>query len=122
MQILVGPNCFSAGNDIETHRSSNKRKGSNSMNILYGVQATGNGHISRSREVIRNLKMLGHKVRVILSGRDPALLWDMEVFEPYDAFRGLTFKKLSLGGLPRRSSLASFQPADIASNYPASSG
>ncbi len=61
------------------------------MKILYGVQATGNGHISRSREVIRNLKNLGHDVRVILSGRDPSLLWDMEVFEPFDAFRGLTF-------------------------------
>ena len=61
------------------------------MNILYGVQATGNGHISRSREVIRNLKSLGHNVQVILSGRDPAQLWDMEIFQPYKALRGLTF-------------------------------
>jgi uncharacterized protein (TIGR00661 family) len=61
------------------------------MNILYGVQATGNGHISRSREVIRYLKEMGHSVQVLLSGRDPAQLWDMEVFEPYAAFRGLTF-------------------------------
>jgi uncharacterized protein (TIGR00661 family) len=61
------------------------------MNILYGVQATGNGHISRSREVIQHLKDLGHAVRVILTGRDPALLWEMETFEPYDTFRGLTF-------------------------------
>lgn len=61
------------------------------MNILYGVQATGNGHISRSREVIRNLKSLGHDVQVILSGRDPAQLWDMDVFQPYKALRGLTF-------------------------------
>ena len=61
------------------------------MNILYGVQATGNGHISRSREVIRNLKSLGHDVQVILSGRDPEQLWDMDVFQPYKALRGLTF-------------------------------
>ncbi|MGD8901501.1 MAG: glycosyltransferase family protein, partial [Desulfobacterales bacterium] len=61
------------------------------MKILYGVQATGNGHISRSREVIQHLKDLGHEVRVILTGRDPALLWEMETFEPYDTFRGLTF-------------------------------
>jgi uncharacterized protein (TIGR00661 family) len=61
------------------------------MKILYGVQATGNGHISRSREVIRHLKDLGHEIRVILSGRDPSLLWEMEIFEPYDTFRGLTF-------------------------------
>jgi uncharacterized protein (TIGR00661 family) len=55
------------------------------------VQATGNGHISRSREVIRELKELGHNVRVILSGRDSSLLWEMEVFRPYETFRGLTF-------------------------------
>ncbi|MBN1830837.1 MAG: hypothetical protein JW896_01870 [Deltaproteobacteria bacterium] len=61
------------------------------MKILYGVQATGNGHISRSREVIRRLKEMGQDVQVIFSGRDPSLLWDIETFEPYDAFRGLTF-------------------------------
>jgi uncharacterized protein (TIGR00661 family) len=61
------------------------------MKILYGVQATGNGHISRSREVIRRLKNMGHDIQVIFSGRDPSLLWETEVFEPYDAFRGLTF-------------------------------
>ena len=36
------------------------------MKILYGVQATGNGHISRSREVIRNLKNMGQDVQVYL--------------------------------------------------------
>ncbi len=61
------------------------------MDILYGVQATGNGHISRSREVVRNLKALGHSVHVILSGRDPALLKEMDVFEPFQVYRGLTF-------------------------------
>lgn len=61
------------------------------MKILYGVQGTGNGHISRSREIIRCLKSDGHEVRVIVSGRDPALLWDMEFFEPFTALKGLTF-------------------------------
>jgi uncharacterized protein (TIGR00661 family) len=61
------------------------------MKILYGVQGTGNGHISRSRELVRYLKEDGHEVQVIVSGRDPALLWDMEIFEPYTALRGLTF-------------------------------
>lgn len=61
------------------------------MKILYGVQGTGNGHLSRSRELIRYLKQDGHEVRVIVSGRDPALLWDMEIFEPYTALQGLTF-------------------------------
>ncbi len=61
------------------------------MNILYGVQATGNGHISRSREIISCLRKRGHNIFVILSGRDPALLWDMDEFKPYNTFKGLTF-------------------------------
>lgn len=61
------------------------------MNILYGVQATGNGHISRSREIVRSLKEKGHNVFVILSGRDPALLWDIDAFKPYKVYKGLTF-------------------------------
>ena len=61
------------------------------MNILYGVQGTGNGHISRSREVIRCLRERGHHVEVIISGRDPDSLWDLEDFEPYLVYQGLTF-------------------------------
>ena len=61
------------------------------MNILYGVQATGNGHISRSREIIRCLKEKGHNVFVILSGREPSLLWDIDELKPFDTYKGLTF-------------------------------
>ena len=61
------------------------------MKILFGVQATGNGHISRSREIVRELKALGHDVRTVLSGRDPRELREIEIFEPYQSFRGLTF-------------------------------
>ena len=61
------------------------------MRILFGVQATGNGHISRSRELVRCLKASGHDVRVILSGRKPELLWGIEEFEPFTALEGLTF-------------------------------
>lgn len=60
------------------------------MRILYGVQTTGNGHISRSREIIRYLKMFGHDVHVLLSGRKQSELSEMELFEPFDVFRGLT--------------------------------
>jgi uncharacterized protein (TIGR00661 family) len=62
------------------------------MKILYGVQTTGNGHISRSREVIRALKSLGHEVHVLLSGRKPAMPSDLKAFEPYQVFEGLTFR------------------------------
>lgn len=61
------------------------------MRILYGIQATGNGHISRSREIVSKLKAIGHEVSVIFSGRDPNLLKEVEIFKPYVAFQGLTF-------------------------------
>lgn len=60
------------------------------MKILFGVQCTGNGHISRSREIVRELKTLGHSVLCVLSGRDPAELREMEVFEPYVVYSGLS--------------------------------
>jgi uncharacterized protein (TIGR00661 family) len=61
------------------------------VKILFGVQATGNGHISRAREMIRALREAGDEVHVLLSGRDRDKLWDMEVFEPYVVRRGLTY-------------------------------
>jgi len=61
------------------------------MQILYGIQTTGNGHICRSREVIRELKKLGHEVHVLFSGRKPAMLSELEEFEPHQTFNGLTF-------------------------------
>lgn len=62
------------------------------MNILYGVQATGNGHINRSREVVKELKSRGHSVLTVFSGRDSDKFWDIEDFSPYLMFRGMTFK------------------------------
>jgi uncharacterized protein (TIGR00661 family) len=61
------------------------------VKILYGVQATGNGHISRSQEVIVELKQLGHQVTVLLSGKTLSAMWDLEALIPYHIFRGLTF-------------------------------
>jgi len=61
------------------------------MKILYGVQATGNGHISRSREVLLALRQAGHEVEVIFSGRDPEQLWGVDEFKPFTVYRGLTF-------------------------------
>ena len=61
------------------------------MNILYGIQATGNGHITRSKLLVKQLRDSGHKVHVILSGRSPEKLWDVEDLLPYDVFPGLTY-------------------------------
>ena len=61
------------------------------MKILYGVQATGNGHISRSREVVKALKALGHHVQVLISGRAPHQLPTLPEFGDYITRRGFTF-------------------------------
>lgn len=61
------------------------------MRILYGVQATGNGHITRSLEIIGHLRRLGHEVTVVLSGRDPKKLWDVAGLAPMSTRKGFTF-------------------------------
>lgn len=60
------------------------------MKILFGVQGTGNGHISRSRELVRKLKEDGHEVDVIISGRSEDELQEVEVFEPFSVLKGFT--------------------------------
>ena len=61
------------------------------MNILYGVNATGNGHISRSRITISELRKRGHNVTVLFSGRDVKDFFDLEEFRPYIIKKGFTF-------------------------------
>lgn len=61
------------------------------MKILYGVQTTGNGHICRSGEIIRSLKIRGHDVHVIFSGRASSLLQEIKICKPYITCQGLTF-------------------------------
>ncbi len=65
------------------------------MKILYGVQGTGNGHITRARmmaksfaEVAANNKL---EVTFFFSGRDKDQYFDMECFGDYRCQRGLTF-------------------------------
>lgn len=60
------------------------------MNILFGVQGTGNGHISRSRELVGKLREHGHDVSVIISGRKEEELKEIDVFNPYRVLKGLT--------------------------------
>tara|TARA_B100001996_G_C18598155_1_gene568754 strand:- start:117 stop:1136 length:1020 start_codon:yes stop_codon:yes gene_type:complete len=61
------------------------------MKILYGIAATGNGHISRSRIIVDVLRKKGHLVDVILSGRDEKDLFDIDDLKPFKVKRGFTF-------------------------------
>ena len=61
------------------------------MKILYGIAATGNGHISRSRMIVKALKEKGHSVDVLLSGREKKDLFDINEFKPFQIRKGFTF-------------------------------
>lgn len=61
------------------------------MKILYGVQATGNGHITRARAMAPALQTAGLDVDYLFSGREPEKLFDMELFGDYRCRKGLTF-------------------------------
>lgn len=61
------------------------------MKILYGVQATGNGHTARARVMAPALAEVGIEVDYLFSGRPEAELFDMACFGDYQVRRGLTF-------------------------------
>jgi uncharacterized protein (TIGR00661 family) len=65
--------------------------GGGTVKILYGVQATGNGHITRARVMAPALKAAGIEVDYLFSGRPKEALFDMECFGDYQVFRGMTF-------------------------------
>ncbi len=61
------------------------------MKLLYGVQATGNGHISRARVMAPWLEKAGIEVTYLFSGRPWEQLFEMDAFGDYQWRRGLTF-------------------------------
>jgi len=61
------------------------------MKILYGVQGTGNGHITRARIMAKALMEAGAQVDWVFSGRERSGFFDMDAFGNYQSYRGLTF-------------------------------
>ncbi|MGL5739815.1 MAG: MJ1255/VC2487 family glycosyltransferase [Plesiomonas shigelloides] len=61
------------------------------MKLLYGIQGTGNGHLSRARELVPALRAQGIRVDVLCSGRAADAYFDMQVFGAYQVRRGLSF-------------------------------
>ena len=61
------------------------------MKILYGVQGTGNGHITRARAMAAEMALADIQVDFVFSGRPVADYFDMEVFGDYRTFQGLSF-------------------------------
>lgn len=62
------------------------------MKILYGVQGTGNGHITRARALSHYFQEFGLEVDYLFSGREAQSYFDMEPFgDTYQIKKGLTF-------------------------------
>lgn len=61
------------------------------MKILYGIQTTGSGHISRALCVARALIAKGHQVDALLSGPEVGEHWDISIFNQVSHHTGLTF-------------------------------
>lgn len=61
------------------------------MKIFYGVQGTGNGHITRARVMAKELYAAGITVDFQFTGRPIDKYFDMEIFNNYCTCTGLTF-------------------------------
>jgi uncharacterized protein (TIGR00661 family) len=61
------------------------------MRIFYGVQGTGNGHITRARVMAKELHKAGIEVDFQFTGRAFDKYFDMAVFNGYQLRNGLTF-------------------------------
>lgn len=60
------------------------------MRILYGVQGTGNGHITRARVMAGALRRAHLEVDYLFSGRPAERYFNMEPFGDYRVYPGLT--------------------------------
>ena len=61
------------------------------MKIFYGVQGTGNGHITRARVMAKELYAAGFDVTFQFTGRPSDQYFEMAVFNGYQHRDGLTF-------------------------------
>jgi uncharacterized protein (TIGR00661 family) len=61
------------------------------MKILYGVQGTGNGHVTRARIMAKAFAAKGVDVDWVFSGRPREDFFDMQAFGDFQSYRGLTF-------------------------------
>lgn len=69
------------------------------MRVLYGVQGTGNGHVTRARAMAPALAAVGIEADFLFSGRTSEEFFDMSPFGDYRVHRGLTF--ITAGGRVR---------------------
>ncbi len=79
------------------------------MRILYGVQGTGNGHITRARAMAKAMADQGLAVDYLFSGREADQFFDMEPFGDYQLRTGFTLA-IEAGRLRSVGTLRKFNP------------
>jgi len=84
------------------------------MRILYGVQGTGNGHITRARAMAKAMADQGLAVDYLFSGRAADQFFDMEPFGDYRLRKGLTLA-IEAGRLRSFGTLRKFAPRRLVS-------
>jgi len=82
------------------------------MKILFGIQGTGNGHISRSKEIVKELLKYA-SVDVLLSGTQHEVDMDLEIKYKCPGL-GFTFGKR--GGIDYMDSFRTFSPYKLISD------
>ncbi|WP_213994888.1 glycosyltransferase family protein [Arsukibacterium sp.] len=82
------------------------------MKILYGVQATGNGHITRARALLPALQQNGIEVDFLFSGRRQSELFDMDMFGDYRFASGFTFASAD-GKVRKLATVRQLQPVQF---------
>ncbi len=82
------------------------------MKIFYGVQGTGNGHITRARVMVKALQKAGIETDFMFTGRPQAQYFDMEPFGDFQYRKGLTFV-VEKGGINQIKTLLQSHPIDF---------
>lgn len=82
------------------------------MKILYGVQGTGNGHITRARGMSKQLSAAGIEVDYLFSGRPADKYYAMEPFGDWRWLNGLSFSVVK-GKVKPLSTLLKAKPAQL---------
>ncbi|CCK81360.1 MJ1255/VC2487 family glycosyltransferase [Desulfobacula toluolica] len=68
------------------------------MKILYGIQGTGNGHMTRATQIIDELQKKSVIVDVIFSGCGKDKFYDPSIISPVGFYKGFTFS-IKKGGI-----------------------
>lgn len=92
------------------------------MKILYGITANGNGHLSRSAQLVSILRGRGHQVTLVISGRPGKPVMNAESLQPFLRFDGFSFANKK-GRMSAMATVLSARPirflVDLLSGLPA---